>query len=298
MRSSHWTSPLALILILASGNSAQAAERLAAVSANQLNFASQPQGIASPAQSVSLTNNGAADLIITEITVVGENSTDFAQTNNCPMTPATLAPRAFCEIRVVFQPSAVSERIATLSIGDNASGSPQTVALKGTATGAVPVVSFAPSALSFGSQPVGTSSAPRVIVLTNTGSATLSITSAISLDGPARAEFRISRNSRSCPDGGELAPNVSCEIAVIFSPASVGVRNSQVTLQDNAAGNPHAVPLSGTGVTPQDAARQAARTLLVLDTRRGDTAEQLYLKLGYVAAGIIPRYARSADGRL
>ncbi len=48
----------------------------------------------------------------------------------------------------------------------------------------------------------------------------------------------------------------------------------------------------------EDAARSRGRTLLVLDTRRGDGAEQLYRKLGYVAAGIIPRYARSADGRL
>jgi ribosomal protein S18 acetylase RimI-like enzyme len=38
------------------------------------------------------------------------------------------------------------------------------------------------------------------------------------------------------------------------------------------------------------------RTLLVLDTRRGDSAERLYAKLGYVQAGIIPQYALSAAG--
>ena len=46
------------------------------------------------------------------------------------------------------------------------------------------------------------------------------------------------------------------------------------------------------------AARSAGRTLLVLDTRRGDAAEALYRSLGYVRAGIIPRYARSASGVL
>jgi acetyltransferase len=45
-------------------------------------------------------------------------------------------------------------------------------------------------------------------------------------------------------------------------------------------------------------AQTAGRTLLVLDTRHGDTAEQLYLKQGYVLAGIIPQYARSANGDL
>ncbi len=41
-----------------------------------------------------------------------------------------------------------------------------------------------------------------------------------------------------------------------------------------------------------------ARTLLVLDTRQGDAAEQLYRRLGYSEAGVIPAYARSADGML
>lgn len=46
------------------------------------------------------------------------------------------------------------------------------------------------------------------------------------------------------------------------------------------------------------AARRAGRTLLVLDTRAGDSAELLYLRLGYVRAGVIPRYALSAAGTL
>jgi ribosomal protein S18 acetylase RimI-like enzyme len=40
------------------------------------------------------------------------------------------------------------------------------------------------------------------------------------------------------------------------------------------------------------------RTTLVLDTRAGDPSEQLYRSLGYVRAGEIPQYARSASGRL
>ena len=45
-------------------------------------------------------------------------------------------------------------------------------------------------------------------------------------------------------------------------------------------------------------ARQHGRTLLVLDTREGDPSELLYRKLGYTRAGVIPGYARSADGAL
>ena len=48
----------------------------------------------------------------------------------------------------------------------------------------------------------------------------------------------------------------------------------------------------------EEDARRRGRTTLVLDTRRGDPSEPLYLSLGWTLAGVIPRYARSADGAL
>ena len=48
----------------------------------------------------------------------------------------------------------------------------------------------------------------------------------------------------------------------------------------------------------EGAARKAGRTLLVLDTEQGSAAEQLYMKCGYTRAGVIPQYARSADGSM
>jgi len=41
-------------------------------------------------------------------------------------------------------------------------------------------------------------------------------------------------------------------------------------------------------------AQSEQRTLLTLDTWTGGNAESLYLSLGYVAAGVIPRYARGS----
>ena len=45
-------------------------------------------------------------------------------------------------------------------------------------------------------------------------------------------------------------------------------------------------------------AQALGRTTLVLDTRRGDPSEQLYTSVGYTLAGVIPRYAQSANGAL
>lgn len=48
----------------------------------------------------------------------------------------------------------------------------------------------------------------------------------------------------------------------------------------------------------EQAAIQANRSLVVLDTRAGDPSNILYRSLGFVEAGRIPQYARSADGHL
>ncbi|MCW1874748.1 GNAT family N-acetyltransferase [Erwinia sp. INIA-01] len=48
----------------------------------------------------------------------------------------------------------------------------------------------------------------------------------------------------------------------------------------------------------EERAKQAGRTLLVLDTRSGDVAEPLYRSLGWQVAGEIPFYARSTEGVL
>ena len=44
----------------------------------------------------------------------------------------------------------------------------------------------------------------------------------------------------------------------------------------------------------EDVAREAGRSLLTLDTVRGNSAEVLYRSMGYTAAGVIPGYARGA----
>ncbi|WP_448547779.1 GNAT family N-acetyltransferase [Thalassotalea fusca] len=45
-------------------------------------------------------------------------------------------------------------------------------------------------------------------------------------------------------------------------------------------------------------ARKNKRSLLVLDTRKGDPASNLYRKLGYQPAGEIPNFASNADGSM
>lgn len=48
----------------------------------------------------------------------------------------------------------------------------------------------------------------------------------------------------------------------------------------------------------QECALKHGRSLLVVDTRVGGSAEKLCEQLGYIKVGVIPRYVRSANGNL
>jgi len=97
-----------------------------------LTFTAQT-GATSAAQTATLKNTGNATLAITSITISGANPTDFAQ-NNTDTCGQSLAAGASCAISLSFTPASAASFSATLSVADNAAGSPQTVSLTGTGT--------------------------------------------------------------------------------------------------------------------------------------------------------------------
>ena len=89
-----------------------------------LAFSAQPVKTSSPAQAVTLSNTGNATLNLSAIQITG----DFAQANNCP---STLAANSSCTINVTFTPTASGARTGSLTVSDNAQGSPQVVNITG-----------------------------------------------------------------------------------------------------------------------------------------------------------------------
>jgi hypothetical protein len=85
--------------------------------------------IISSSQVVTLTNIGSAALSIASIAFTGTNAADFTQVNTCG---ASVAAGGSCTIAILFTPSAIGARGASLVITDNASGSPQSISLSGT----------------------------------------------------------------------------------------------------------------------------------------------------------------------
>src|SRR5207237_5895823 len=91
----------------------------ASLSPASLSFGNQTVGASSAAQSITLSNTGAAALSISGIAITGTNSGDFTQTHTCG---ASLAAGTSCAISVTFKPTATGTRTASVAVTDNASG--------------------------------------------------------------------------------------------------------------------------------------------------------------------------------
>jgi len=247
--SSFWGRAFAICLIClaisACGSTivgAPANPHTVTLSSTSLTFGSQVVGTTSAPQAVTLTNTGTAAVNISSITASG----DFSQANNCG---SKLNAGANCTISVTFTPTAIGARSGLISITDNAVGSPQTVNLAGSGGG--PAVGFSPLPVAFGNQPVGTASTPRQVTLTNTGSATLNITS-IAVTGSNASDFALSASGATpCSfSASSLGAGNSCTFNVTFTPGAAGSRAANITVTSNAPTSPNNDPLSGTGTVP------------------------------------------------
>jgi hypothetical protein len=99
-------------------------------------------------------------------------------------------------------------------------------------------VSLSASALNFKKVGIGQTSSPQTVTLTNSGTATLNISSIT-----ANGDFHISNNT--C--GATVAVGANCAVSVTFTPTKKGARKGTLSFSDDAPGSPHAVALSGTG---------------------------------------------------
>ena len=95
-------------------------------------------------------------------------------------------------------------------------------------------------------QNINTNSAGQVVVISNSGTSSLTI-SAVSVTGLNPTDFLLSANT--CV-GATLAPGATCNVTVSFRPTVTGVRSGRLTVTDNANGSQHLVPLTGIGLNP------------------------------------------------
>jgi len=236
-----------------------------------LAFGNQYEKTESASQVFSVTNTGSASLKIT--TVATSDTVQFPITSNA-CNGVTLAAGADCLVAVAFKPSTATNIAGTITVTDNATGSPQTLTLSG--TGVIPTASLSTTALTFAQQGVGSTSASQSVTLTNTGTGTLLLTS-VTLGGADAADYALTN-----PCGASLAAGAACALSVTFTPKATGTRTATITIDDNSglvSGASQTVTLTGTGIpvaaTPTfsvgSGTYATAQTVTLGDTTTGAT---------------------------
>jgi trimeric autotransporter adhesin len=224
-------------VVTLSGTGAAATAPAITLTPASIAFPATVTAATSAAQVVTVKNTGTAAATISAIALGGTNATSFVQIGTCGKS---LAAGATCSIYVAFKPTSAAALSGTLSVTDNATGSPQAVTLTGTGT-AAPALKLSATSLTFPTTLHGTTSAAQTVTLTNSGTPTISLTS-ITLAGTSPADFV---QLKTC--GATLAPAATCQVFVAFKPVAAAAYTATLSIADNAASSPQSVALSGTG---------------------------------------------------
>src|SRR5260370_33131991 len=121
-------------------------------------------------------------------------------------------------------PSVAGSRTAAVTIPSNASPTTESAQLNGTGLTPAPAVTLAPGSLDFGTATVG-SSTPMNVTVTNSGTATLHISS-VAIGGANPNDFSFSDPSRN----SAVLACASSTTPVMFQPVAGGVRPARVPL--------------------------------------------------------------------
>lgn len=186
-------------------------------------------------QTLTVSNTGGVDLEITHV----DGSDESFPLDDSDCAGVTLVPGQSCDVEARFDPEELGSASSTVTVETDA-GDP-TATLSGTGTGFVFAAS--PASVDFGSQPLGTSSAPTEIVVSNEGNLPMPI-GEVEAGGEDGTDFRLGEDG--CAES-TVAPGGECTVEVSFAPTVAGEREATLVISGEGGGN---VPLAGTGTTP------------------------------------------------
>jgi hypothetical protein len=210
------------------------------VDPKSLNFKNLKQNVPT-SLSVTVTNAGASDLLLSLPLIAEDPMSVFAITgNDCP---AALPSPDSCTITVTATSPDYDQKTAQLQIPSN-DPKKETTIVKLKAKAKPPKIAKKPSSLNFKKVSVGVP-IDLTLALTNKGVTDLEIpsTGLISITGDHPGDFSFSPNT--CP---ALANSQSCTLTVTFTPSATGKRSAVLKIPSNDPKKPVlTVNLKGTG---------------------------------------------------
>jgi hypothetical protein len=235
----------------------QAPNTTITLSANYTFTTPQNVGTTSTTQpTLTITNTGTGTVTFYSMTLGGANPGDFPIIlNSCPQPVSTLGAGQSCSVKFQFSPTAAGTRTATLTLVDNATGTPQQWTITG--TGQTPVLTVTLTASTTASSinyttPINTGTTAVNIgytYITNTGNTTVTISN-ISFTGTNPSDFALS-TSQSCGIAPfTLTAGAQCYYYVNFTPSASGARTANLVVTDTATNSPQSITVSGIGQTP------------------------------------------------
>jgi hypothetical protein len=215
---------------------------VATIAPNGFDFGAVKLGKFSPLQKFTVKNTGTDDLVVSSVGIVGDDFVLPASTDTC--TGQTVAPGAFCSVKVRFQPVGTTPgaRSGTLVVDSNVPDTPTSVALSGTAL-AGGVLTAAPTPFDFGTVAVGAVSGLQKFVFTNTGPVAVTVGS-VAMAGTDPTQFVFSADD-TCT-GATVTPGTSCYVRARFQPTTQGAKSALVQVSSADLAAPATAAVSGT----------------------------------------------------
>ena len=229
-----------------------------------LTFTSTAVGTTSAPQTATMTNLSSSPITITSIVIGGSDPLDFAQTNTCG---GSLAANSNCVITVTFSPTAIGTRTANVTVTDSDVTSPQKLILTGTGTQANVSYTVLPTSIAYPSQNVGLQSSCQPVVVTNTGSTSLTVSSF------TLTPFMIFQLQYGYAPK-VLAPAQTSTYCIKFVPQAAQAYTGQLSISIEGVSNPSIVTFTGTGVTTTAVASVTPNVLTFAPQPLGTTTSQ------------------------
>jgi hypothetical protein len=204
-------------------------------SPSTLDFGQVPVG-STMTLSASFTNTGTSN---ETVTAVSRGSAPFAA-SGLPAVGAVVTPGQSVAVTVTYKPTAAGTDADSISV--SGAGGTGTVALTGQGVTGKAQLTITPSALSFGSIPVGTT-ATKTLTVANTGTLNVTITKA----APPALPFVV---NTPLPEGLVLTPGEDIQIQVTFAPTAVGSFSNLYSISSDDGNGNHDIPVTGTAVPP------------------------------------------------